>query len=138
MKQNLPFLKHILDEINFLMNKTASITFEDYLKDEVLTRATTRSFEIIGEAVKNLSEDFKNKHNKIEWKKIAGMRDKIIHYYFGVNWNIVWKTIKEKLPVLKREFEKFINELEGRRNWKNTLSQINIFFLFLGSIASLT
>lgn len=112
MKQNLPYLKHILDEINFLIDKTAGITFEDYLKDEVLTRATTRSFEIIGEAVKNLSEDFKNKHNKIEWKKIAGMRDKIIHYYFGVNWNIVWKTIKEKLPVLKREFEKMIMELE--------------------------
>jgi len=62
---------------------SASITFEDYFKDEVLTRVTTRSFEIIGEAVKNLSKDFKNKHNKIEWKKIAGMRNKIIHYYFG-------------------------------------------------------
>ena len=82
------------------------------MKDEILTRATTRSFEIIGEAVKNLSEDFKNKHDKIEWKKIAGMRDKIIHYYFGVNWNIVWKTIKEKLPALKEEFEKMINELK--------------------------
>jgi len=112
MKQNLPYLKHIFDEINFLIDKTASITFEDYLKDEILTRATTRSFEIIGEAVKNLSEDFKNKHDKIEWKKIAGMRDKIIHYYFGVNWNIVWKTIKEKLPALKEEFEKMIKELK--------------------------
>jgi len=112
MKQNLPYLKHISDEINFLINKTSGITFDDYLKDEVLTRATTRSFEIIGEAVKNLSEDLKHTHNKIEWKKIAGMRDKIIHYYFGVNWNIVWKTIKEKLPVLKREFEKMIIELE--------------------------
>jgi uncharacterized protein with HEPN domain len=112
MKQNLPYLKHILDEINFLIDKTEGITFEDYLKDEVLTRATTRSFEIIGEAAKNLSKDFKNKHNKIEWKKIAGMRDKIIHCYFGVNWNIIWKTIKEKLPMLKREFEKLVMELE--------------------------
>lgn len=70
MKQVLPYLKHILDEINFLIDKTADITFEDYLKDEVLKRATTRSFEIIGEAVKNLSEDFKNKHKEIEWKKL--------------------------------------------------------------------
>ena len=114
MKQNLPYLKHILDEINFLIDKTSGITFEDYLEDEVLTRATTRSFEIIGEAVKNLLEDFKNKHNEIEWKKISGMIDKIIHYYFGVNWNIVWKAIKEKLPELKKEFEKFINELESK------------------------
>jgi len=51
MKQNLPYLKHILDEINFLIDKTSDITFEDYLKDDFLTRATTRSFEIIGEVV---------------------------------------------------------------------------------------
>ena len=112
MKQNLPYLRHILDEINFLIDKTQNITFEDYLKDEVLKRATTRSFEIIGEAVKNLSADFKNKHKGIEWKKIAGMRDKIIHYYFGVNWNIVWETVKEKLPSLQKEFEQMIKESE--------------------------
>lgn len=111
MKQNLPYLEHIIDEIKFLVDNTRHLTFEDYLKDEILKRATTRSFEIIGEAVKSLSADFKNKHKQIEWKKIAGMRDKIIHYYFGVNWNIVWQTIEEKLPSLQKEFEHMIEEL---------------------------
>ncbi|MDI6840265.1 MAG: DUF86 domain-containing protein [bacterium] len=82
------------------------------MQDEVLKRASTRSFEIIGEAVKNLSSDFKNKYKKFEWKRIAAMRDKIIHFYFGVNWNIVWQAIKEKLPSLKNEFEAVIKELE--------------------------
>lgn len=69
MKQILPYLKHILDEINFLIDKTADITFEDYLKDEVLKRATTRSFEIIGEAVK-----IYQKISRINIKKLNGKK----------------------------------------------------------------
>ncbi len=105
MKDNQIFIKHILDEINFLLRETKSITFEDYMKSEVLKRASTGSLEIIGEAVKNLSTDFKKRYKDIEWKKIAGLRDKIIHYYFGVNWNIVWDVIKNKLPELKSKIE---------------------------------
>jgi len=112
MKQNLPFLKHILDEINFLLKETETLTFEEFISNELLKRGCTRSFEIIGEAAKNISDEFKSRHNDIEWKKIAGMRDKIIHFYFGVNYNIVWETIKEKLPTLKEKFNKIIQEME--------------------------
>ncbi len=111
MKQNKVFLLHILDEINFLVSKTKDINFDEFMKDETLKRACTRSLEIIGEAVKNLSSDFREKHKDVEWKKIAGLRDKIIHYYFGVNWDIVWDTIKNKLPELKDKIEGILKEL---------------------------
>jgi uncharacterized protein with HEPN domain len=65
-----------------------------------------RNFEIIGEAVKNLSRDLKKRYNDIEWKDIAGMRDNIIHHYFGIKWDIVWSAVKDKLPELKDKIEK--------------------------------
>lgn len=112
MKKNLPFLKHIRDEINFLLKETKGVTFESFIANESLKRASTRSFEIIGEAVKNLSCEFKSKHKNIDWKKIAGMRDKIIHYYFGVDYNILWQAIKDKVPSLKLKIESIIKKIE--------------------------
>lgn len=112
MKKNLPFLKHIRDEINFLLNETKKVNFESFITDELLKRASARSFEIIGEAVKNLSSEFKGRHKDIDWKKIAGMRDKIIHYYFGVDYNILWQTIKDKVPSLKLKIEAIIKKIE--------------------------
>jgi len=112
MKQNLPYLKHILDETKFLLNETSGSTYEDFTSNELLKRGCTRSLEIIGEAVKSLSIDFKKRYPDIQWKKIAGMRDKIIHYYFGVNWDIVWATIQDKIPELKERIEAIIEEIE--------------------------
>ena len=65
-----------------------------------------RRLEIIGEAVKNIPDDFKQAHEEIEWRKIAGMRDMLIHEYFGVDLELVWGTVKEILPELRREIEK--------------------------------
>lgn len=73
--------------------------------------AVERNFEIIGEAVKNLSEDFRNKYPNIPFKQIAGMRDKLIHDYFGVDYEIVWKTINDKLPEFYTNIEKLIAKL---------------------------
>lgn len=106
------FLKHILDEINFLIKETKDIKFEKLIKNEVLKRACSRSLEIIGEAVKNIPPTFKRKHKDVEWKKLAGLRDKIIHYYFGVNWNIVWDVIKNRLPDLKIKIKNMLNKIE--------------------------
>jgi uncharacterized protein with HEPN domain len=116
VKHNEVFLRHILDEINFLLKETDGTDFEDFIQNELLKRGCTRSLEIIGEAVKNLALDFKRKHKEIEWKKIAGMRDKIIHFYFGVNWDIVWDVIKNKLPSVKEQIEKILQEMDKNKN----------------------
>jgi len=109
MKHERAFLEHIFEEIIFLMEKTNGLSFQEFLKDEVLKRACSRSLEIIGEAVKNLSMDFRRKHKDVEWKKISGLRDKIIHVYFGVNWDILWDVIKNRLPALKGKIENMLN-----------------------------
>jgi uncharacterized protein with HEPN domain len=87
-------------------------SYEQFAQDETLKRACVRSFEIIGEAVKNLSNDLKIKRRDVDWKQIAGMRDKLIHNYFSVDWRILWDAITEKLPPLKREILDLLNETE--------------------------
>lgn len=110
MKHNIVFLKHIIDEANFLLDRSANVEYESFIKDEILKRAFTRSLEIIGEAAKNVSEDFKEGHQEIEWRDFAGLRDKLIHKYFGVRWDVVWNVIKNKIPKLKELIEKILKE----------------------------
>jgi uncharacterized protein with HEPN domain len=86
---DIELIKHILEETSFILNHTKNLSHEDYLSDEVLCRASIRSLEIIGEATKKLSEEFKTQHTIIEWKKIAGTRDKLIHDYYGIDYDIV-------------------------------------------------
>ncbi|MEO0128547.1 MAG: DUF86 domain-containing protein [candidate division WOR-3 bacterium] len=83
-------------------------TYEDFLKDIKTQDAVIRNLEIIGEAVKNLSAKLKTKYKEVDWKGIAGMRDKVIHFYFGIKWDIVWSVIKDKLPSLKEEIQKIL------------------------------
>ena len=109
MKSDLVFLQHMLDEINFLQKECKSLTFKDFTHNELLMRAASRSLEIIGEAAKNLSMEFRKTHKSIQWKKIAGLRDKTIHFYFGVDWEIVWNVIQGKLPELKNNIEEILN-----------------------------
>lgn len=83
--------------------------FEGFKQDEKTVFAVIRALEIMGEAAKNISEEIKEKHPEIPWRNITGMRDKLIHEYFGVNKRVVWDTIKEDLPGLKET----IKEIEG-------------------------
>jgi len=88
LKASIPFLYHILDEIQYIiqyiLDKTESLTVDDIRLDPDLSRSIPRSLEIIGEAVKNLSYAFRDAHPEIPWNDIAGMRDKLIHGYFGI------------------------------------------------------
>ncbi|HMO80810.1 MAG TPA: DUF86 domain-containing protein [Pyrinomonadaceae bacterium] len=95
-------VKHILDETRFLQEQTSGLEKGDYLEDEVRKRAFVRSIEIIGEAVKKLPADFRDKYPHIEWRLIAGMRDKLIHEYFGIDHDIVWDVATNKAVELER------------------------------------
>lgn len=106
MNEDKTFLKHIFDEMDFLDNQFKELEFQDLMNDPVLQRACLRSLEVIGEAVKNISNKLKEENPEIEWRKIAGLRDKLIHHYFGVDWDIVWNVIKNKIPEFRESLEK--------------------------------
>ena len=108
MKHNKVYLKHILDEVDFIINEIKDLSYDSFVESELYTRAFSRSIEIIGEAVKNLSQDFREEHSDIEWKKISGMRDKIIHHYFNVDYDLIWDVIKNKLPAIRVKIQKVL------------------------------
>ena len=110
MKTVKPYLEHIFEECNFLIEKSKNLNYEKFIKDPVIMKAFVRSLEIIGEAVKKIPDDFKKKYKSIPWKEIAGMRDKLIHEYFGVNYKIVWETVIKEIPKLKKNIEEILTE----------------------------
>lgn len=111
MKDDRVLVIHILNEIRFLRKIAAGRTYDDLLSDEYFSHAVIRAIEVIGEATKNLSTRLKEKHPGIAWREIAGMRDKVIHRYFEINWQIVWSVLNDDLPDLEREFSALCKEL---------------------------
>ena len=91
------------------MDRARGLTKAEFLGDETLKRAFVRSLEIIGEATKQIPDDFRQKYGHIEWRAIAGMRDRLIHDYLGVDYDIVWDVVTTKVPVLQRDVELIIH-----------------------------
>ena len=108
MKSYSPYLLHIIEEADYLIRQSADLDYSGFIENENLRRSFVRSLEIIGEAVKNLPQEFKDKHPDVEWKKIAGTRDMLIHHYFGVNYKIVWDLVKNQVLDLKKKIETYI------------------------------
>jgi uncharacterized protein with HEPN domain len=104
----LEYLQHILDEANFIIKHSAELNENEFFLDDMLQRAFVRSLEIIGEAVKNLPDDFKQKYAHIDWRAMAGMRDQLIHHYFGVDYGIVWDVVSNEIPTLYQEIERIV------------------------------
>jgi uncharacterized protein with HEPN domain len=114
-KDPLFFLEHIKECIYRIERFTNHVEEKDFLKDELIQSATIRQIEVIGEAVKNLPIDFINKYPHIPWGDIAGTRDKMIHYYFGVDLKLVWKIASDDLPLLKSQVEQIIKEIKSQQ-----------------------
>lgn len=114
-RSNREFIRDMKEAIDRIQEYTKGMDYEQFLQDTKTQDAVIRNIEIIGEAAKNLSSDFRKKYAHLDWKKIAGMRDKIIHFYFGVKWDIVWGVIKDKIPALSIQINSILNELEKIR-----------------------
>jgi uncharacterized protein with HEPN domain len=106
---DLEFLHDIKEALNRIISYTRGIDYKDFQKDTKTQDATVRNLEILGEASKNISKDFKKKYSDIPWKQMAGTRDKVIHFYFGVNYDIVWSIAKDELPSLIKKVNKAIH-----------------------------
>lgn len=110
-KEPIEYLKHIRDECAYILSVISiDTTKDDFLADETLKRAVIRSLEIIGEATKKIPADFKVKWGSVNWKNMAGMRDRLIHDYMGVNYSIVWDVIKNKIPELHIQIKEVIEK----------------------------
>jgi uncharacterized protein with HEPN domain len=109
-KEPKEFLRHINDECLYIISVSKDLKYEDLLSDETLKRAIVRSLEIIGEATKKIPADVKVKWNTIQWKNMAGMRDRLIHDYIGINYTIVWDVIKNKIPDMNKQISKLLSE----------------------------
>ncbi|MCH5596883.1 HepT-like ribonuclease domain-containing protein [Niabella ginsengisoli] len=107
-KEPVEYLKHISDECAYLLSVQEGLSKDDFLNDETLKRAVVRSLEIIGEATKKIPADFKVKWSSIRWKNMAGMRDRLIHDYIGVNYTIVWDVFKNKIPELSNQIQEVL------------------------------
>ncbi len=106
------FVRDILESIQRVDLYVGGMSKDDFRKNGATQDAAVRRIEIIGEAAKNIAADFKKDHEEIPWKDICGMRDVLTHDYFGLNFEKVWKTIKEDLPELKKNIKAILEEIE--------------------------
>jgi uncharacterized protein with HEPN domain len=95
------YVEDIIYAIDSIEEYTKELTYERFVKDKKTVDAVVRNLEIIGEAAKHIPERVRKKYHSVPWRDMAGMRDRLIHGYFGVNLDVVWKTVKERLPIVK-------------------------------------
>ena len=106
------YLRHILEESDYLLEHSRGVAHDQFLTDETLRRAFVRSLEIIGEATKKVPPELAEQLRDIEWRAMAGMRDRLIHGYFGVDYDLVWDVVVNKVPLLGTRIRELLDESE--------------------------
>jgi len=115
MKRNYKlFVIDILNSINRIDEFIGDMSFDEFMKDEKTKSAVVREIEVIGEAVKNIPESIREEYEMIPWAQMAKTRDKIIHFYFGVDYEIVWRVVKERLPEIASLLKTMLAEMGGK------------------------
>ncbi len=104
----IDYLQDMLDNAKRAGRFTAGMNFESFSKDDKTVYAVIRAVEIIGEAARNVPDDVRSKYPQIPWRDVAGMRDKLIHQYFGINMEVVWQTLHEDVPMLIEALEEIL------------------------------
>lgn len=104
------YLRHILEEVEYLLATRTGLSYAAFESDETLRRAFVRSLEVIGEAAKKVPEGFRTEHPEVEWRAMAGMRDRLIHDYLGVDYEIVWDVVQNRIPELERQISSILEE----------------------------
>jgi uncharacterized protein with HEPN domain len=107
------YFNDILESISDIKEFTRGMTFENFAKDRKTIKAVVRSLEVIGEAANNIPKHVREDYSEISWEEIIGMRNRLIHEYFGVDLNIVWQTIEEDLALLETTVKKMFSDLYG-------------------------
>ncbi len=108
----MDYILDILSSIQEIEEFVEGMDFKEFVRDKKTVNAVIRSLEVMGEAVKKIPSEIRDKYHEIPWKYIAGMRDKLIHEYHGVDLEIVWEVIEKEIPPLKPKFEKILEELK--------------------------
>ncbi len=112
MRDVVIYLQDIIDAMLAIEKFVGSLGFNEFKNDDMISSAVIRKFEIIGEATKQIPEDIRNAYPDVQWKEMAGMRDRLIHFYFGVKYELVWHTIKDVIPLLKPIINKIITDIK--------------------------
>lgn len=107
------YLKDILSAMESVQMFVKGMSYEEFSDDDKTTSAVIKKFEIIGEATKQIPEAVKQKYPEIPWKEMAGMRDRLVHFYFGIDYKLVWESIKKRIPKVKPLINKILKELSS-------------------------
>ena len=105
-------LEDIYDAIIKIVSYTKGMSYDDFIGDDKTVDAVVRNFEIIGEASNRIPDDFKTKHPEIEWRRIVGFRNRIIHEYFGIDYENLWRIKKENIPTLSEFMEQILEDMD--------------------------
>ena len=112
-RESSHFLNDILKNIEHIVDFVGTMSYDEFVKDLKTTYVVVHALEIIGEATKNLPSKIRKRYPDVPWKDMMGLRDKAAHFYFGIDYRIVWNVVKEKLPAIKPRIESILEELKG-------------------------